>query len=336
MNRLLILLIFLTTNQLLTAQKKAAPKANILLSGTMHYLPDSQRQNWESYREFLEQYKPDAICIEYRIPGDTASLMQADGKRYQLIIDSLRKAWHINIPDEKARIKELYALLKQGEDWKKRIELYQLLYLDADFGNSNFQAWRAYHLIAAMPDKEKEKIRLESPHFKSIEFVARYLRNNEYGNIVFPLAVKFNIDYLYPVDDRTYNARFSIAFQDGSEKMTGTKFEEKWKAAWEQFTKEETEEKKKGNALMFINSDEWQERANYVQASLYLESGNRYYKDYVRYWHLRNKKVSESVLNSIEKSGAQRTVVFMGYLHIYDMKKNLSKKKNIVLESHSK
>jgi hypothetical protein len=331
----LFIVILLISNLALPAQKQPNKKTEVLLCGTIHYIPDSLKQNWQGFRKFLEDYKPDAICVEYRMPADSVSLMQADGKNYVKELDSLAKAWKISMPKAKARIKELYAALKQTDDWAKRIELYQLLYVHADFGNANFQAWRAYNSISKLQEDKRNEIRKTNPFYKRIEWLVRNLKNGEYSNVVFPLAVEFKIDYLIPVDDRTYNMRFSIAYTSAYDEVAGTKFENKAKTFWEEFIKTESSEMAKGNGLMFVNSAAWQKTSDYAQTGLYLSSGNRHHKDYVKYWNLRNKKVASNILDEIKGKGFKRVLVVMGYMHIPNMKKHMKNEKNISLKTIS-
>lgn len=327
--------VLVLTNLALPAQKQPNKKIEVLLCGTIHYIPDSLKQNWEGFRKFLEEYKPDAICVEYRMPADSVSLMQADGKNYVKELDSLAKAWNIDMPNAKSRIKELYTKLKQTDDWANRIELYQLLYVHADFGNANFQAWRAHNLITALAEEKRNEIRKMNPVYKRIESTVRNLKNGEYSNVIFPLAAEFKIDYLIPVDDRTYNIRFSIAYSTAYDEVAGTKFENKAKTFWEEFIKTESGEMAKGNALMFVNSAAWQKTSDYAQTGLYLSSGNRHHKDYVKYWNLRNKKVAKNVLDEIKGKGFRRVLVVMGYMHIPNMKKHMKNEKSISLKTIS-
>lgn len=326
---------FIMITQSATAQGQQDKKPEILICGTIHHIPDSVNQNWNGYRKFLRDFRPDAICVEYRMPGDSISLMHADGERYQQIADSLATVWNTDTLNANKRIKDLYAALRLNDDWEKRIELFQLLYLEADFGNANFQAWQAYKLVSILPDDKKKEIRTRYPAYKRMESIVKAIKNNEYSNVVFPLAVEFKIDYLYPVDDWTYNRRFSIAYMEAYEELEGTKFENKAKTFWEEFTKIESGEIAKGNGLMFVNSAAWQKKADYAQTGLYLSSGNIHHKDYVKYWNERNKKVGINILDQVKGKEYKRVAVFMGYLHIPNMKKYMKKEKSILLKTMS-
>jgi hypothetical protein len=308
----------------------------LLLVGTMHYLPDSAGRNWQEFASFLDTYKPDAICVEYWMPDDSTSLKQVDGGRYRAVLDSLANAWKIDKAAAQNRIKTLYAELDHADDLKKRIELYQLLHISADYGNADFQAWRAYQLTSTLTENEKQLLRKEWPGYRRIEWlVTGKLKNNEYGRVVFPLAVKYNITYLYPVDDRTYNMRFSIAYGKGFEELTGTKMADKIRASWDEFIKLEAEAIKKGNALMFINSNEWMERSNYMQAIQYENSGSIHNKDYVRYWNLRNEKVGVNILEQIKGKEFKKVAVFMGNLHIPNIKEHMKGESSVTIKTIS-
>jgi hypothetical protein len=215
MKQLFLVTLLLFTGTFLLAQNKKYTKPQLLLAGVIHQIPDSLKHNWNRYKSVIDQYRPDAICIEYRMPEDSVSLMHSDGDRYKIILDSLRNAWKINLADEKTRTRELYALLQQSEDWEKRIELYQLLYSNADFGNADFQAWRICNLTAEFPEAEKNKLKADYPVYNKIKNYVNRRKNSEFANVFFPLAVKFNIDYLHPVDEWIYNISFSIACQNG-------------------------------------------------------------------------------------------------------------------------
>jgi hypothetical protein len=86
---------------------------------------------------------------------------------------------------------------------------------------------------------------------------------------------------------------------------------------------------------MFVNSAAWQKTSDYAQTGLYLSSGNRHHKDYVKYWNLRNKKVAKNVLYEIKVKEFKWVIVVMGYLHIPNMKKYMKKEKDISLKTIS-
>ncbi|MES1182113.1 MAG: hypothetical protein ABUL44_04890, partial [Flavobacterium sp.] len=87
-----------------------------------------------------------------------------------------------------------------------------------------------------------------------------------------------------------------------------------------------------GDALMYTNSAKWQQNANYGQTTLYEESGDSSYKNYVMYWNLRNKKVVTNVLDAIEGKKYRHVVVFMGNMHIPNMKKHLKDQKKVLVK----
>ena len=152
-----------------TAQSCLSQKPTVILVGAIHHIPDSLKDNWPKFRERLEDYKPDAICIEYRIPSDTVSILQAGGVRYFVVLDSLREAWNLNKQNIQERIKELYQKLKKEDHYKERLELYELLYVTADIGNAHYQGWRAYNSISALTAEEVEKIRKEYPAYDHLK-----------------------------------------------------------------------------------------------------------------------------------------------------------------------
>jgi hypothetical protein len=179
----------------------------ILLIGTHHQTERERLKEIIPVAAAVEGFRPGIICVEYPLPADSASVIKRsilDRNNAQIfqMLEALRKEWKIPAGDMNAKIKFLQQHPDLSSDVLKRMELQQLYFLSSDVGNADYQGY----LVMKKVENDSKKIAWFSENFPGFEtmrkvYVDKRYRNNEYYHLVFPVAAKLNIAYLYPIDD---------------------------------------------------------------------------------------------------------------------------------------
>lgn len=285
-------------------------KTKILLVGSIHHIPDSLDANWKKLRSALYQFRPQIICVEYRIPTDTVSLQNASGLKIFQRLDSISNSW-------KAKVEELAG---EARDFNLFIKQFSDYYTHADFGNANYQAYRLnkyfWHLLAKFPN---------NGIIKQITTIKNNLRQNEYWNVIFPVADSLKIPYLFPTDNWVYNLLFSSAYQSWSKELGDTHYMNKWKQSYEVFNQIENNHLQSKDAIEFVNSAAWQKNADYIQTGLLTEAKNENYQEWVGLWHQRNHAIAKNIESVVAEFKPSKMLVVFGYMHIPVIKRELKK-----------
>lgn len=304
----------------------AQKKAEIVLVGIFHDLPDSLQCNWTKTYQKLERYKPDQIAIEYDMPDDTASLVYYLGKNYRAIWDSMTLAWvghKINATDS---VKHYFRLLSKKNNPAFRLQLWKYYHLGTDMGNRDYQTylieqqWDAYSRLVDTTQTWGKAF------YISHKATVKRRKNGEFFNLVFPLARKYNIAYLHPTDDKiTYLAQ-SEAYGAYAEALENTEDWKKHEALWQEFIAAEKVQKVNCTGMEFINSKAWIDHTDYAQVRALAHLNNPDYAAYGKVWYKRNESIADRIFAAAQKSKAKKMVVFYGYMHLYPVKKYLEQK----------
>lgn len=317
------ILLFLPLLIFISMQKGVDTKPEILLIGTFHYFPDSLSCNWQATYQKVLQYAPDQIAVEEVMPTDSSSMIVDYGKNYRAIWDSLTLVWagkNVNVKDS---IRHYASLLAKEENPKNRLQLWKYYHLGMDIGNRGFQNY-----IISQNINQYLPI-LDTTRAWDKYFWVRYKRavndkkNSEFYNIIYPLAIKSGISYLYPTDDRITYPLQSAAYGKFAEELEGTAAMKKLEDVWKDFVRMEKEEAGKCNGLPFINSKETLERTDYIQAHVLDYTKSLNYVAYSEVWYRRNKSIANRIIAAAKQSKAKKMAVFYGYMHIYPVKKYL-------------
>jgi hypothetical protein len=286
-----------------------AAKKEILLVGSIHHIDSAFAGNWHKLKTTLLNYKPDMICVEYRLPTDTLSLQNSMGKNIFYRLDSIGRSW----------ITEENKLSEESLPFRAEIKKFSQYYVTADFANANFHAFKLNRYFERELDKNSS-----NGIVKQVRRIKNSLMRNEYWNVVFPVADSLKISYLYPVDDWTYNLDFSLAYQSWSAELKGTDHLKKWTDFFAEFGKTENARIQSLDALEFVNAAEWQKNTDYGQSKILLDAGNKSYQEWVDLWHKRNNKIASNILEVTNKHQSTRTAVVFGYMHIPVIKAGLA------------
>ncbi|RYU93896.1 hypothetical protein EWM59_19850 [Emticicia agri] len=307
-------------------QKTKDTRPEFLLIGTFHYIPDSLSCNWsDAYRKLL-QYKPDQIAVEEVMPTDEASLIQNYTKNYRAVWDSLILVWvgkHINPADS---IRHYTTLLSVKENPKHRLQLWKYYHLGLDMGNRNFQNY-----LIAQNSRQYESL-IDTTKGWDKYFWTRYKRmiedkkDSEFFKLIYPLAIKSGITYLYPTDDRITFPIQSEAYSKFAEELEGTAAMKKLENFWAEYKKAETAQLRQCNAMLAINSKEWVAKTDYGQAHILDDTHNKHYKAYADVWYQRNLSIANRIIAAARQSKAKKMAVFYGNMHIFPVKKYLEEK----------
>lgn len=306
-------------------------KTEILLVGVFHSIPDSIGAcNWQPTYQKLVAYQPDQIAVEEVAPNDTASLRHSLGENYRHLFDSITLAYtgsKINVSDS---IRTYYDLLLEKDDPVLRLQLWKYYHLGLDMGNRDFQTFQiAQNFNDYVHYLDTAKAWDES-FLKKYERFVSGTRNSEFFNIIYPLAMKMGINYLYPTDDKITYPIQSEVFERFSDELEGTEYMNRMNLFWEDFNKTEAQQLAKCNGLAFVNSSAWIEKTDYGQAHILDDANNVAYKKYVEVWYQRNASIAERIIKAANESEAKKMAVFYGYMHVAPVKKQLEDRGYVV------
>ncbi len=158
---------------LFSIQPIFAQETEILVVGTLHDVPKSMEHNYDSLLEMVLEWKPQAICTEYRKPDDSVSVKSVYGENIYLKMDSTARAEGISLKNAKSEISKLYASLSEKEDLKARLKLRKLLLLTMDRGNAEYQNYLIFQNTKELADAELAKLRKIHPDFEKVESFAK-------------------------------------------------------------------------------------------------------------------------------------------------------------------
>jgi len=320
MKKTAVLLVLLTS---FLFEAFAQKKTEIVLIGIFHDLPDSLQCTWAKTYQKLVRYKPDQIAIEYDMPDDSASLVHYLGPNYRALWDSVALAWigqKINAADS---IKHYSRLLSQKNNPKFRLQLWKYYHLGTDMGNRDYQTYlieKEWDTYSTLVDTTQTWGKAFYTQHKS---TVKRRKNGEFFNLVFPLARKYNIAYLYPTDNKvTYPAQ-SEAYGAFAEALENTEDWKKYEAYWQKFIADEAVQKANCTGLEFINSEAWIDHTDFGQTRILAHLKNPDYAEYVNVWYQRNESIASRIIAAAQLSKAKKMVVFYGNMHLYPVKKYL-------------
>lgn len=311
---LLSIFLFLCSFQLL------AQKPEIVLVAVFHELPAHQKCNWEKPLEKLLRYKPDAIAVEYMMPDDPLSLNKAYGPTYRSWFDSVMLRWEGKRINTRDSITRYVKLIQQSDKPFYRAKLWQYYYLNIDMGNADYQLFRI------MQAKDNWLNSFDSTGYAAKAFLKNLRRSKinmnltEFHNLVFPLASAMHMSTVHPTDDKSTYTYQSETFGRLAEALEQTPAYKKMEALWKRYAITEEEQKKKCDAVTFINRKEWLDTTDAAQVRIINETEHPDAKDFEIIWYYRNKSIAKRISEAVIRSKAKRMAVFYGNMHIYPLK----------------
>jgi len=298
-------------------------QTEILIVGTAHDLGKGMEKNYTPILDITKEWKPDVICSEFRNPKDKLSLVNIFGKNYLEKRDSIAKTWNVSTKKLDKRIAQLISTLAVKEDIYVRMELRNLYYLNMDRGNSSFQSYLVYHQFLELPEHEKVKFKTQFPMFEKIAKRVKDEVSDEYGAVAFPLAKYLGIEYLYPTDDQSLSEPYHKAWDESISDLANTDEMKDFQKMMQSIGKNNTAAMENGDAVLMYNSYPFQEVLMKIEYSFF-EPGLSASNDLrCFYWHQRNIRMVENILEVVEKNPNKKIVVFYGASHLPDVRKIL-------------
>ena len=309
---------------ILSCKPSKQHKAEILLVGVFHHIPDSIAGcNWQPTLEMLLNYKPDQIAVEEVAPGDSSSLVHSLGDDYRQYFDSLLLEFvgtNINVSDSIKLYKEL---LEKEENFAFRLLLWKYYHLGLDMGNRDFQSFRIMQNIIEYSSLIDTLKSWDKFFWTKYQRFVTNRKNSEFYNIIYPLAISMKINYLYPTDDKITYPLQSEAYGGFSEQLANTKYMNRMDSFWIDFNKTESHHLKNCNGLFHVNELGWLDKTDYGQAHILDDADNAAYQEFATVWYRRNKSIANRIIQASIESKAKKMVVFYGYMHIYPVRKFL-------------
>ncbi len=318
MFRLTLVLIFLLNTTVSISQQK------ILLIGTRHRTFPDRVKETIPIGEAGEHFHPEIICVEYRISTDTTSLKNSYTDERFNVIESMRKDWSIPSGSVTDKINLLANATDLQSDLTKRMQFHNLYFVSPDFANADYQF---YLLMMSLNGDSSRRLLLKErfPHFEEIEsrHFSKIDRNNEYTRLVFPLATKLNISYLYPIDDlsswKKYEKYFEI-LEIRDSLLTNRK---KYYQRIDDFFNKLQALPKGSNEWIFFNSPEIINELLYVEAYTVDKTSSEEIKMLSHYWVQRNKKMAQHIHEVATLQPEKDIVVFFGASHVGAVREEL-------------
>ena len=330
-------LLFINFLLVLNFDSLSQKKVEILLIGTSHNYELNVTNDFDYVKEAVRNFKPDIFCTEYLSKdNESQSVIETYyGERMTQRRDLLLAKKPIEEKDIPEIIKKSYKTLKANPDSKQaRVDLAHALYLNEDLGNAHYQI---YQLMKA--DLSKEESDYLSNTFDVKDSLIKYTcrKNNEYTNLVFPLADELNIQKLYGFDCQRFDPLWNIAWEKSDSLYTA--FEDKLKAdtndlnskkslkTIDAFMKEYYASQKRlraayqeGTQIHFFNTKEFDDLAewgDFLREDIYQLEGFplEAYQEKRKYWQQRNEQMVQNTLKAIKQSKAKKVVVFVGASH---------------------
>lgn len=304
----------------------------ILLIGTTHRTESYRLKEIIPIATAVEDFRPGIICVEYPIPTDTASVIQRsildrNDAQIFLKLEALRKEWKIPAGDLNTKIKSLQQHPDLSSNVLKLMELQQLYFLSSDVGNADYQGY----LIMKKIENDPKKVTWYSENFPGFETMRKVYedkryRNNEYYHLVFPLAARLNIPYLYPIDDLSTLKEYEKHFDRLQVRDTMDVNKMKYLRYREEFFQKLQSLPKDSSQWISINSPQVIHDLIYMTGYKIDESiTNEDIRLKQHYWIQRNKTMAHHIDAVARRHPQINVVVFFGAGHLGPVLEELNK-----------
>lgn len=324
MYRHLLVIILLFHSFVSTAQQQ------VLLIGTLHRTERERLKEIIPVTTAIENFHPGVICIEYPIPTDTVSvvnrsIMHRNETQVFQKMEALRKEWKIPAGDMNTRIELLQQDPGLASDASKRMELHQLFFLSSDLGNADYQGYLVMNKIKN-DTRVMASLNDNFPGFKAMKATYEHkCYADEYCNLVFPLAAKLNIPYLYPIDDLSTWKEALEPYKRLQDSDTTDIDKKKFRSRSKTLHQKLATFPKDSNLWIFINSPEMIREVLYVEGyNIDKDITNEDVKLVHHYWVQRNKTMAQHIDAVARKHPGVNVVAFFGASHVGPIQEELN------------
>lgn len=329
-----------------------AQKVDILLVGVSHNYRNYAQQDLSGIYSKIKKFKPDAFFGEFLSKEDEKNIMDYWCKQENIKrLEILKK--NRDITEEKLQkvIDSLKILsIRNPKDYYLKTDLAHAYYLNQDVSNGHYQFWQVFNNLQQSPDIELEKYvnKILSPQLDVKGRSMQRLKTSEYALIAFPLMKEMGMQELYPMDCQDFDLNWSasaLAFYNKFEtfkKDSLASYADELKAILTRrdkgFEKYANIEKNSKNVTEWLNTDE---------ASTISSSGDFYFPELynikgfpkdemlsqIHWWLMRNKGLSENVVNRARVLGTKKIVVIAGANHRKYMQDIFEKMPNVTVRN---
>ncbi len=320
----LILLILLANSFLSYGQDRN----QILLIGTAHEFNPALRgkQDFESIINKVVKFEPTHIFIESIPTWDTVSLQKVRQTQLRKA-RKLRLDMGLKSVQQDSVIRSLFIKLDHDRnDLLTRSTLGNYLYASHDFWNAYFHWYFLSRQIQS--DSCLATPALRSTFAKDSLRERSYVREekSEFGNLIFPLAEKLSINYLYGIDDRADDDQFQKLGKHALKRLLFNGRIFKARRTYLDLKRKTEMAEQNGQLIEEINSMAFQnEITTLIQAFPDEWVKSKKARQLQLTWYQRNERMAQRISSTVKSTGATKTVVFFGAAHVGFIRQALEK-----------
>lgn len=293
-------------------QEPGEPATQILVLGTNHYIPDSAKEEAAFILAKLIDYKPDLVATEYSPYDDSLSLSSYYAKYYQKF-QGMRREAGLSTDDILDSIHHYQALPAADTALERLAKLARFYYMLGDLSNSRYYAYQLQRKEAQMsPDRLAELKAIMGDDI--YDTASRQLKNDEYGNIVFPLALSQKLKETIAVDHQARADSF-VYWQKHHYKLLIEKYTKPgYDSIMEAYRTQQQAEAPL--TMLSMNTHQYiEEHPDFHWPIPGLEYDSLTMLKTLEPWDYRNELAIERLDAAIRRSGSKRAIITFGAMH---------------------
>ena len=268
------------------------PKKEVLLVGIIK----NSKLTKEPYRPLLKMakaYQPQAIFVQAVPSFDTTSLRNAYGnfldKSDSILSNSVFDMSHIAFLQNK-KLKDL--------------KPYQHEKLSKYYYSNRSNANRLMHEYFAKNKMNKSKL----------------VANNENTNLIFPLALSMDINYLYSIDDQSEKEAYQKSWKECTAQSKLDKQDKKGKKILSKLNRGETFSSLFNRQTYFVNKKNTIKGYHTLYSFRYRTEPFAACTEGTQIWDRKNQKIADNIGQQVNQNNFVRNIVFLEPAHIIGVK----------------
>lgn len=311
-----------------TVAQSNLQQIEVLILGTVHDFKEEHKniQHFEEVISSLQNFNPEIICIESIPIRDTLSLQEVRSKKVT-IADGVLKEKQLDRSTLGTLIDRLLSDVSNNpKDYESRAKLAMALYANYDFWNAYYHFTILDKAFEKVDDSTQRKSNAKLLYSSYIDYKKIILNEGggEYGNIVFPLADKLNLNYLRNVDYRKDEGEFLSLTKKILPRLLlnfkAFKLLKRFKTIKKTYTKAEAN----GTLIDYVNTPEFRSVLTEVLDELSEKWCTcKKARRIQELWLTRNKIMAERIIGQIRESGSKKILVTLGTAHVDFVKRYL-------------
>lgn len=307
------LLIVCACSERSNKQEEAVPKTKILVLGTAHFIPDSSKHEADFILKKLIDYKPDLVATEYSPYYDTLSLRKWETNFYKAVL-SAREKEQVSTKQILDTISYYKALPNQEVSLERLAKLARYYYLLGDKSNYRYYVYQ-------LRSREKDMSPAQLVQVKAIvdeevyDKTSRQLNNDEYGNIVFPLALSQSLKETIAVDHQARADSF-VYWQKHQYKLLIEKYTKPGYDSIIQAYEANRKPEDSYHSMITLNTHKYiQDHPDFYWPIPGLEFDSLTVLKTLEPWNYRNELAIKRLDSAIQSNGSKRAIITYGAMH---------------------